>query len=122
MASSSIANDLLQIINENPYKTVFTHLQEDNVVAPEVIKALKKDHMKGRVYDTSQFQNRTGTIMPDGMYSLFTKYAGKDCDEIRDNLSSWAHSNETELKVLTKDAFDNHKYNLNMWTLMIINK
>ena len=56
------------------------------------------------------------------MYSLFTKYAGQDCDEIRDNLSSWAHSNETELKVLTKDAFDDHKYNLNMWTLIIINK
>ena len=73
MAVSSIVGDLLGFINENPYKSTFTHLGEDNVASSDVIKSLMKDTSGGRVYDTSRFQNKRGNILPDGIYSLFTK-------------------------------------------------
>ena len=122
MVVSSIAGELLDIINKNPYKTTFKHLNDDNAVSSEVIKALEKDHTTGRVYDTSRFQTWRGSIIPDGMYSLFTKYAGETCNDIRDKLSSWAYSNETELKALTDSSFNNQSTNLNWWTLAIINR
>ena len=122
MAASSLAGELLEIINENRYKTVFKHLSEDNVVSSDVIKSLKKDKSGGRDYDTSRFQNRQGNIKPDGLYSLFTKYAGENCSEIRDKLSSWVIEHRSALEDLTSDSFKTHKTNFNWWNLAIINK
>ena len=122
MAASSLAGELLEIINENRYKTNFQHLSEDHVVSSEVIKSLKKDKSGGRDYDTSRFQNRRGNIIPDGLYSLFTKYAGESCSEIRDKLSTWVVEHRSELVELTRDSFKTHKPDFSWWNLAIINK
>ena len=122
MAAPSLAGELLEIINENRYKTTFKHLSEDHAVSNEVIKSLKKNKSGGRDYDTSRFQNRRGNINPDGLYSLFTKYAGETCNEIRDKLSSWVIEHRSEIKDLTNDSFKTHRPDFSWWNLAIINK
>ena len=120
MATNSITSKLYSLITENSYKSEFVHLNEDDVVQPKVLKALKKDSLETRLYDTSRFQTQNGNIIPDGVYSLFTKYAGDHSSEIREKLSTWVHENCSELQVLTEHSFDNERNaNLNTWSVMI---
>ena len=109
----------MNLIEENEYKTEFEHLKEDRAISNELLKALKKDKTDWRTYDTSRFQTRVGNILPNGIYSLFTKYAGDSCDDIRDKLSTWVNDHRDELKVLTEHSFDEHPYDLGMWNLLI---
>ena len=108
MATNNIASELLNLIRENEYKTEFEHLKEDCAISSELLKALKKDRTDSRTYDTSRFQTRFGNIIPNGIYSLFTKYAGDNCDDIRDKLSTWVNDHLDELKLLTEHSFDEH--------------
>ena len=119
MAADNIASELMKLIEENEYKTEFEHLNEDRAISGELLKALKKDRTDKRTYDTSRFQTRVGNIIPNGIYSLFTKYAGDSCEEIRDKLSTWVNDHREELRVLTEHSFDNHPYNFGMWNLLI---
>ena len=121
MATSNITSELYNLITENDYKTEFVHLNEEDSVQPNVLKALKKDSSETRCYDTSRFQTRNGNIIPDGVYTLFTKYAGEDSTEIRDRLSTWVYEHRSELLVLTEHSFDglNENENFKTWSLMI---
>ena len=92
------------------------------MVSSDVIKLLRKDKSGGRDYDTNRFQNRRGNILPDGLYSLFTKYTGENCSEIQDKLLSWAEEHRSYLVDLTSDSFKTHKTDFNWWILAIINK
>ena len=56
------------------------------------------------------------------MYSLFTNYAGENCTEIREKLSTWANEQRSYLAELTKESFKTHRTDFNWWILAIINK
>ena len=86
-------------------KACFNHLNEDDSVQPSVLKALRKDSTESRYYDTSRFQKRNGNIIPDGIYTLFSKYAGENSTEIRDKLSTWVYEHHSELQELTEHSF-----------------
>ena len=114
-----MTRELFNLITENEYKSVFNHLNEDNSVQPSVLKALKKDSMETRYYDTSRFQKRNGNIIPDGIYTLFSKYAGENSTEIRDKLSTWVYEHRSELQELTEHSFSTVRDNFSTWSVMI---
>ena len=91
MATRSLAEELLDKINEEGYKSMVTPLSIDDKLPDHVFQALKRT-MKGKYqFSYDLFSNRKGTPKPNGIFELFERYCGDNTDVIR-GLCTLKHS------------------------------
>ena len=122
MASNSIAAELLGKISEiggntstMEYKNSVAPLSVDDKLPDHVLQHLKKK-MKGRyVFNMDRFSNRRGTLKPNGMFELFTKYTAETTKDIRQRMIDYVHSNVVNLKEMTVDYFKAKHGDIMMW-------
>ena len=115
MATRSIAEELLDKINEEGYKETVAPLSIDDKLPDHIFQELKKS-MKGRYqFSYELFSNQRGSPKPNGIFELFVRYSGENIDTIRQRLVDYVHSNTLEIKKMTTDYFTQKGGNLLMW-------
>ena len=115
MATRSLAEELLDKINEEGYKSMVAPLSIDDKLPDHVFQALKKT-MKGKYqFSYDLFSNRRGTPKPNGIFELFERYCGDSTDIIRQRLVDYVHTNTADIKSMTTDYFKKKGGDLLMW-------
>ena len=122
MASTSIAAELLEKINEiggkttdMDYRKTVAPLSVDDKLPDHVLNHLKRT-MKGRyTFNMDRFCNRRGTVKPDGMFELFSRYTSESTKDIRQRMIDYVHANMGDLKSMTIEYFKIKHGDLMMW-------
>ena len=108
--SSSMAEELLNVLNPHPYNKVVSNLSKKCCVDPRVFNRTRL--AKNYWVDTKRFLSGTNRILPHGIFELFGEYSGEDGATVRDNMIGWTYDNFCQIETCTGIALQQRKTDL----------
>ena len=117
MAASSIASELLQSLEQIPYKNDIDDYGNDNFLDPEDLKRLRTNIRDRFWIDTRPFQTRRGNVIPTGVYSIFGKYNNTPPETVKTELHDWVEDRRDEYTLLLSNILSAKKWSYGTWSV-----
>ena len=117
MAATSIASELLECLDQIPYKIDIDDYGVDNFLDPEDLKRLRTSIRDRFWIDTRPFQTRRGNIIPTGVYSIFGKYNNTPPETVKNEVSDWVEDRRDEYTLLLCNILSAKKWSFGTWSI-----
>ena len=120
--NTSIAADLLNLIDEEEYLELIPSLSEDDYMNKNELASIKK-MVSGKMWvDNRKFITRQNSLIPSGMFELFGESVNKSAMDVRNETSDWLLDPENiECRRILRDIVKSLNFSYSTWITNLAN-